>query len=287
MRGTLDEKCPVCLFLATSATVQYSFCIFPAQFEQFGGTYLRKRLLLSLLLQVSIFGLAQPKQEASSVKLPHDTHPISSEELRTIGLDFVHALSNFYMATHTYTEPTSEVQMMTRMMDDNRWLQKGISALTKFKTHKNEVIRLSAEGTIIGAELARRANEDMLALMRNPSKITADEARYQVARYASNQKEAFQLIATSAPWITGMMYRPRTATSDSAPIAYTISKEHRLEIIQEIDRLFGEELAAEERGERKDNHNAAVFAAQAIRKNLLPETYADAKELEAPPPPAK
>lgn len=244
----------------------------------------RGGLLLSLVLLASIFGLAQGKPKASSEKLPHDTHPVSSEELRTIGLDFVHALSNFYMATHTYTEPASEVQLMTRMMNDNRWLQKGISVVTKYKTHKNEVIRLSAEGTIIGAELARKANEEMLALMRTPSKVTADEGRYQVARYSSNQKEAFELIATSAPWITAMMFRPKTSTNDTGPVAYTISKEHRLEIIQEIDRLFGEELAAEERGERKDNHNAAVFAAQAIRNNLFSDTYADAKEQEAPSP---
>jgi hypothetical protein len=245
---------------------------------------MRKGFLLWLVLLASIFATAQSKQRPRS-QLPHDRHPVSSEELRTIGLDFVQALSNFYMSTHTDMDWDSPVKVMSTVMDDNRWLRNGVLVIQKYKTHRNKLIRLAAQGTIAGAELVQQSNDDLLALMRNPESKTLEEARYQIALYGSNQKEGYEFIFRSAPWITGMMFRPRTAKEDGAPVSYTISKEDREAIVKEIDRWFAHEIAAEARGERKDRHNTIVMAAQAIRGNLVGETYAEKLDAEAPAPP--
>ena len=241
------------------------------------GVLMRKTLLLSLVL-VSILATAQAPRNKTT-KLPQDTHPLTSQELRSIGTDFVQALGNFYMATHIDQPWENEVQMMTTIMNDNRWLRDGVLLIKKYRNHPNQVIRVATEGTILGAEMAQESNNDILAIMRNPSSKSVEEIRYQVALYGSRQKEAYGLILRSAPWVTGAMFRPRTS-KEQAAIPYTISKPDRQAIVREIDKLFGEELAAEERGERKDRHNAIVLAARAIRKNLVGETYAEIQEPE-------
>jgi hypothetical protein len=206
--------------------------------------------------------------------------PVSSEELRTIGLDFVQALSHFYLATHVDSFPDNEVGLMKMMLDDNRHLDEGIDTVSKYQKHRDEKIRLAAQGTVLGAQIIQEANQHLLKVMRNVSKYTREESAYQVALHNSRTKEGFTTIVRSAPWITGAMFTPRKATDDHAAIPYLISKADRSEIIVEIDRHFKEELELERSGERKrqDNHNAIVIAIDAIRKNLIGETYEDIRE---------
>lgn len=233
------------------------------------------------LLSVCCFGQTA-KQPATSPKAVDrrgaQDEIIRSGEMRTIAFDFLHALNAFKLTVHM-DDPhrsTNDVELMTEMMNDNRWMAEGVSLLRKYKGHRNESVRVAAEGTILGAETAKKANTDMLAIMRK-GRVTPEELNYQVALYTSRQKEAYRAIYIFAPSITAVMFRPKEKPEQAGPIAYTISKPDRVAILEEIDRLFGDELAAEERGERKDRHNAIVIAVQAIRKNLVADTY---EELE-------
>ncbi len=76
------------------------------------------------------------------------------------------------------------------------------------------------------------------------------------------------------------MFLPKGKHEQTGPIAYTVTKGERSSVLEEIDRQFGDELAAEDRGERRDDHSAIVLAVKFIRDNLQPETYEELRQRE-------
>ncbi len=43
------------------------------------------------------------------------------------------------------------------LLNDNRWFDEGVLLISKYKTHRNEVIQTAAEGTILGTSRAKKA----------------------------------------------------------------------------------------------------------------------------------
>jgi len=207
---------------------------------------------------------------------------IFSDELISITFDVLQALSFYHLASiDTSLGGDDLVAIMTELMNDSRHLRSGNSFVEKYTNHQNEIIKLTAQGMILGSQGVIKANDNLLQFLRSLDQQSGSisEVKYQMATFLSSQKESYGVITISAPQITALMFGPAKSDNPTGAIPYTISKEQRSRLLKEIERLFGEELRKEKINAKKtDQYNAILVAVQGIQRNLLPDTYEDIKE---------
>ena len=207
---------------------------------------------------------------------------VSSEELVSISFDVLQALNFYHLASvDTSLGNDDLIAIMTEVMNDSRHLRSGNSFIEKYTNHSNEIIKLTAQGMILGSQGVIKANDNLLRFLRSldQQSDSISEVEYQMATFLSSQKEGYGLIIMFAPQITALMFEPAKSNNPTGVIPYTINKEQRSRLLKEIERLFGEELRKEKiNAQRTGQHNAILIAVQGIQRNLLPDTYEDIKE---------
>lgn len=197
-------------------------------------------------------------------------------------IDVINALGNYYVATQNDINGNSEiVEMMTSLLNANKYLESGNGYVEKYMDDSNEVIQITVKGMVAGANGVIKANNELINFMRS-KELTDYE--YAIAKFISNQKEGYKYIAISAPQITSLLFEPAKSNNPTGKIPYTISKDDRVRIQKEINRLFGNDLAAYKADIEKKTgkYNTILFTVNAINNNLIPETYEEAKLINEP-----
>ena len=197
-----------------------------------------------------------------------------------ITFDVLQALDNYYVATQDEITDNSEiVDIMTTLLNANKYLESGNVYMKKHLNDTNEVVQLVAKGMTTGAKKVIQANNEFIDFMRSGELLDSD---YAAAKYSSDQKEGYKLIATSAPWITTLIFEPAKSENPSGKIPYAISDANREILLKEIDRLFGGDLK-KYRADVKaktGKYNAILFSVDEIYNRIAPETYEEAKSLQ-------
>lgn len=205
-----------------------------------------------------------------------------SDELVSTTFDILQALSWYHLSSvDTSLDGNDFAAVMTELMNDSRHLRSGNVFVEKYTNHSNEVIKLTAQGMILGSQGVIKANENLLQFLRglDQQSGSVSEVEYQTATFLSSQKEGYGLIAMSAPQITALMFEPAKSDHPTGAIPYIISKEQRNRLLKEIERLFGDELKKEKtNAQQTGRYNAIMVAVQGIQRNLLSDTYEDARE---------
>lgn len=209
----------------------------------------------------------------------------STDRVVGFAMDVLWALDAYYVSTQTsFGKADSITEIMTQLFNDNSYLKEGNTTVEKYLNDDNEVIKLTAEGMIVGSKIVVEANNELVNFLRNIDRYNSGqigELEYAIAKHNSAQKEGYKLIVISAPQMTSLMFEPAKTKNPTGKITYILSREDRMRLLDEIDRLFGEDLKKfrADVENKTDDYNAILFSVDAIRNNLLPETYEEAAKM--------
>lgn len=223
----------------------------------------------------------------TQTNLSSSTDPFKpSEDTIDVTMDILNALNYYYYATQEPVDEGSDfIKIMTSLLNQNKHLETGNKMIKGHLNNSNEVIELATKGMTAGADQVIKANNEIVQNIRNldpNNSRAAQELEYSIAKYISDQKEGFRMITLAAPQIAYLIFEPAKTETPSGKIPYRITKEERTRILNEIDRLFGEDLKRYPKGydAQAKNYNSILVAVDAIQKNLIPETYEEAKRYE-------
>ena len=214
-----------------------------------------------------------------NLRLPFINRSVATTYEMEFAMNVVRAMHDYYAATQSEIDENSEtVEYMTDLLNQTKYLNSGNGFIEAYLNHTNEIVGLTALGMNTGSNAVIKANTDFVELLRKEelnNQTKRSEIEYQVAKYISDQKEGYKLISISAPQVTYLFFEPAKSEDPSGKIPYKISKEQRVLILNEIDRLFGNDLARYrlDKEDKTGSYNAILFAIDAIYKNLAPETY--------------
>lgn len=224
-----------------------------------------------------------PGAATTEVKqLEPSLNSVSTDRVVELAMDVLWTLDAYYVSTQTSVGKADSIaEIMTQLLNDNSYLKEGNVTIEKYLNDDNEIIKLTTDGMIIGSKTVIEANNTLVNFLRNMDQYDLSqlgELEYAIAKRSSAQKEGYKLIAISAPQMTSLMFEPAKTKKPTGKIPYTLSRKDRTRLLDEIDRLFGEDLKKYRADvESKSNdYNAILFSVDAIRNNLLPETYEEA-----------
>lgn len=251
-----------------------------------------KEIKISLVLVVLvavIFGYKalRPAEEINTVEADSSFENFDMNETvdNTLGITMqvLTALSNFYMASQkdiAYAQDNM-FSITSNLMEQNRYLKYGIDGLSDLTTHKNELVNLIGKGMSTGAMELSIANGELLNIIKTIDETGADDFSYQLAEYATKQKEGYRTIYISAGQIGYLLFRPAETDNPTGAIPYKISKQDRDDILEEIDSLFGDAFKEDEINYRKtQTHNAILSVVKTIRGFVEGDTYEEANALK-------
>ena len=239
-------------------------------------------VIIVLLVGGALFAISNNSSEDLLPPTITDTADIVeadfSEGLVDITFDILSALSNFHLASlDTMIGDIDKVSLMTELLNDTKLMQLGINIMTPYLNNSNEVIALTAQGMAVGASVVIDANNQLVEDLRSNSLITENDFldfEYNMSVFLSSQKEGFKLITISAPQITGLMFEPATSENPTGAIPYTISKQQRNRIVDEIERLFADDIEQDKLNyQTTGTYNSIILSVESIRDNLVADTY--------------
>lgn len=216
-------------------------------------------------------------ETTSQTVLPDDQ--VTEKKKIDFAIAVLHALNFYYLTTQSeINESSSYIEMTASLLTSSNNLEKGSLSISEYVNDPNEFISVAATGMDLGANTVIKANNELVSFIRNTNlddPASFREAEYQIANYLANQKEGYTLIATSAPWMTALMYEPAESENPSGKIPYTISNEGRQRILKEIERLFGDDLRIYQQdvASEAESYNSILFSVDAIYNNLASDTY--------------
>lgn len=210
---------------------------------------------------------------------------ISSDTVVAVTFDILWALSDYYHSTlDNGNQDFENLEFMSTLLNHKKNLESGNLQIKKYLNSPNEIIKISTEGMTTGALSVIAAIDELIQVLRDIDQYDLSqlsEVEYAFAKYLSDSKEGYKLIVISAPQITSLMFEPTKTKNPTGKIPYTISKEERTKILDEIDRLFGDELEKYKADVKRGvgSYNSIIFSINSIYNNLAPETYEEAESL--------
>lgn len=198
-------------------------------------------------------------------------------------LKVIWALENYYMSTVVTSASTENpvLDMMRDSLDRVKYLEKGNNLVDEYTNHNDEIIALTAQGMVLGAETVIKSNNELISKLEEWSNYNASvsDLEYAVAKYLSDSKEGYSYILVSAPQLLSNMWEPAESENPTGPIPYNISESNRKRILNEIDRLFADELLGYS-PESTGQYNSVLEAVIYIKNGISPNTYEEAELLE-------
>ena len=192
----------------------------------------------------------------------------------TMLLDVLYALDSYNFAILD-TSTTEDVTLwLTQLMNAKKRMQRGDFFIQSYVKNPNKYISITARGMITGSAMVQSSTENLIQYLRNVNEddpSTYSDLQYQGAKYLSDNKEGYVLIAQSAPQVTALLWEPANSENPSGPIPYTVSKADRQLVLDRIDELFSDDL--KEYRLSTNNFNSIIFAVKAIKENIEPDTY--------------
>lgn len=240
-------------------------------------------LVLTGVVKNDVTTSATPQQNSSAQNLLASTTPADPQTVSAT-INVLQALDNYYVSTQSNITDASQVaEIMTSLLNSNRYLNNGNVYVKEYLNDpgdsagiSEQALYLAASGMTTGSNQVVAANNGFIDFMR---KDDATDLNYAIATYQSKQKEGYSLIATSAPQIAYLFWEPAKTENPTGPIPYKISKAERKQILDEIERLFGDDLRDyQQNAKLTGQYNSILFAVDAIRERLLSETYEEASK---------
>ncbi len=242
--------------------------------------------LIALVLIVSGIASSQEKnrnsgrQEKTSNDLPA---PLPADQIVAITYDLLTALSEFRISTMrdpAADESLDAISEMKALMDQSAALKRGAAIVKKYSDSQNQIVKICGKGSWAGATMIIDANDKILSLLRKPD-FSPAEFQFQMAQAAHKRSEGYQLIFKSLGWVTALMFRIIEKDKQHGPIPYNISRVQRTELIDRINKMFGDDIRSDEEQRIKDHTvNFMVQAAKYIRDTITPDTYEQLAEKE-------
>lgn len=250
-----------------------------------GQVKMKKALFIGLLL-LTLSGylfLSQQSKSVDTSNIPAFTSPAGSNtasiETDTVEvlLNVLDALDVYNFSTETITNFEDITSLMTDLMNAKKYMREGDQYVQQYTNHSNEYISVTALGMVTGSKAVQESTENLIQYLRGIDEYDPDsysDLQYQTAKYLSDNKEGFKLIATSAPQITALLWESAQSDNPSGPIPYTVSKEERQRVLKRINELFADDLR--EYQSSTDSYSSMIFAVDAIKNNIEPDTYEEA-----------
>lgn len=209
----------------------------------------------------------------------------SQKESKTIkvALDVLQALASYHTAGSLELGGWLPIDFMELSMDRVRWLENGNRYIKKYLNDEDEYFRVTAEGMTLGAKIVIKCDNDFIEKLKvwiDTNSFKESEFQYAVAKYTSDSKEGWGMILMSAPAMTARMFEPAKSESPSGPIPYIISPEERRRLLDEIGRLFGDDLRKYQQREDTSHYDTIMEAVLAIKRNIEPNTYEEVERLK-------
>lgn len=202
---------------------------------------------------------------------------LTDNEVVSLTYDVLNALHYYYYASiNNGSDDEDFITMMVTLMQKNKKFESGIAIMSDYLESEREIVQLTARGMILGAQMNIEANNRLLNFIKSldQSNLGTMEMSAIIAESISMRKDGFGLIMTSAPQIAYLIFEPASSNNPSGKIPYSITKEHREKILNEIDRLFAESFVKEKISiEITKEYNAILLAVDNIRENLIFDTY--------------
>lgn len=255
--------------------------------KDFGGIIIFFVIIILGALFIGLAGTNEQKgaiKESPALTTSTDNNPLfqnvpKRSETYEFSLDVLHALNEYYYSTQNNITETSEIdEIMSASLDAIRYLDTGDNFIRDETNSKDKVVYLVANGIIKGSKKVKEANTEFINFLRAGNLY---DSEYAAASFRSKQKEGYLLISTAAPQVAYLYFEFAKSENPSGPIPYKIPKEEITLILNEIERLFGEEVRDYQKYLQNPagSYNAIIFSVNAIRNRLLPETYEQANTL--------
>ena len=219
--------------------------------------------------------------EPTSISVDEGTNNETPEKSDTIEvlLNVLEALNYYNFSTKRITNFDDTTALMTDLMNAKKSMQQGDIFVQKYTNNSNEYISVTAQGMVTGSKTVQDSMENLIQYLRkvdedDPS--TYSDLEYQIAKFVSDNKEGFTMIATAAPQVTALLWEPAQSENPTGPIPYKVSKLERQRVLSRIDALFTEDL--KEYQTSTDNYNSMIFAVDSIKNNIEPDTYEESSQ---------
>ncbi len=218
----------------------------------------------------------QSAKPTTSLISPNKASMTSVKDTDTVSviLGVLDALDNYNFAISDTSTSEDITAWLIQLMNSKKRMQQGDVFIRPYLQNADEYISTTASGMIIGSKMVQDSTDNLIQYFRkidenDPSSYS--DLKYQVAKYLSDNKEGFMLIAQSAPQVTSLLWQPATSKNPSGPIPYTVSKSDRQKILDTINDKFETDLKLFKSS--TDNFNSIIFAVNAIKNNVEPDTY--------------
>jgi len=154
----------------------------------------------------------------------------------TFASDLLQTLHYCQWAMGYYPKETDDIpKMMTNTMTQNNKFELGKSFLKKYLNDNDneEMIKTVAEGVTSGIDLLVVTNNIVLKRLRrisNMDKESLKDIDYELAQIASDRKQAWEALSTSATGVFYVLIEPAKSENPKGAIPYKITDEERKEV---------------------------------------------------------
>lgn len=203
-------------------------------------------------------------------------------DLDSVTSDVLNTLNYYYTASRSDTSFESDdfsfTDLMVELMRDKQYMEKGSTSMKKYLSHEDEVVRLVALGLVTSGNGLIEATNLYLQYIRqidinNPS--TYADLEYKTAEYITSQKDNYGNIIVSASLLGYCFYNTASSENPTGQIPFKITPQQRKSYLAEIERLFGDDLAAYDL--ESGDKNTILFTVKTLKSYLSPNTYEEAK----------
>ena len=199
--------------------------------------------------------------------------------------DFLDALLSYYMAENASEFVAQDMSsaegiqlgIIKNLLAENNYINEGNFVLKKYLNSKSEIISTTAKADTETGEAITIVNNNFLSYLRNVDLTdisTRPERDYQIAQLVTQKKQAWIMMLKSVGLLFPLIVNSASTTNPTGLIPYKISSDDRKNIMDKIQKLFGEELLKEKQMSSKTKMYDPILAGVNYLITLVkPDTY--------------
>lgn len=232
-----------------------------------------------------------PTQENSVAEKSPYGKELSEQQIVDVTEETLNILHDTYVVTQDLSSgnnPDSSsalvMGMMTESLRDKSQLGLLIPRAQKLATSDNDVVQLIGKSMVVCFLGLSNAETTLVTFLRSfdTTNPNLPEFEYQISAYNASEKEAFKMMALGTGQLSSLFWKPAESEHPTGAIPYRISKENREKLLAEIDRLFKDDILADEENHAKTgNTNVVIFIVKSYIDNLKFDTYEESARAQA------
>jgi len=184
-------------------------------------------------------------------------------------------------------EDTDLGAMMKNLMLQNAKFQQGLAVVEEYMKDPDKPVSVLAEGMSAAMLIHMEENEKVIELLKQVSNgdfAAFKDLEYRLAQRAATQKQAWEMMATSATLVVHVLVKPAESLSPKGPIPFRVNRNERLQLSGYLNQLFRDDLiryyryrqdSANGRPTNPNDQTWIIFTVDHIRKTLDATNYED------------